>query len=90
MDRSTIRKSISIICGKIFIKFFNNLSESLNKRADFFTENYELVTSVGILGFFIGAVNQTAQKMDEFRRNTQLSIYTDKKTASVRFFFTNN
>ena len=86
MDRSTIRKGISIICGK---NFFLNLSESLNKRADFFTENYELVTSVGILGFFIGAVNQTAQKMDEFRRNTQLSIYTDKKTASVRFFCTN-
>ena len=70
---------------KTLIKFskLKQYSEILNKRPDFFTENYELVFSVGLLGFFIGAINQTAHKVDEFKRNTQLSIYTDKKTATV-------
>ena len=59
-------------------------SEIDHKRSDYLTENVELTCAVGILGFFIGAINQSAIKTEEFKRNSQLAIYTDKKAASVK------
>lgn len=50
---------------------------------DYLTDNIDLVTSVGIFGFFLGAILKTEETKDSFHRNNQLTIYTNKKMATV-------
>lgn len=56
----------------------------MGKRPDFFTENIDIVTSTGILGFLLGSVLKTEETKHNFKNNTSLAIYTDRKAAHVR------
>jgi hypothetical protein len=42
-----------------------------------------MVTSIGIVSFFLGSILRAAQKDPDFKRNTQLTVYTNKKAAAV-------
>lgn len=64
-------------------KNFFATSEVLGKIPDFTQENIELITTVGIVGFFIGTVLKINETKENFSRNNQLTIYTNKKMATV-------
>ena len=42
-----------------------------------------MVTSIGVVSFFLGSILRAAQKDEDFKRNTQLTVYTNKKAAAV-------
>ena len=55
----------------------------MGKRPEFFTDNIDIVTTTGILGFFLGSILKTEETKHNFKNNTSLAIYTDKKAANV-------
>jgi hypothetical protein len=40
---------------------------------------------VGIFGFLLGSVLKTSETSDQFQRNNQLTVYTNKKMATRAF-----
>ena len=50
---------------------------------EYFLENQSIVGSVSIFGFFLGSVLQTGGKAEDFKRSTQLTVYVDRRQATV-------
>lgn len=49
------------------------------------TENFDILSSVGVSGFILGAVLKAGEASESFKKNTQLTLYTDKKAATVKY-----
>ena len=49
------------------------------------TETHGLIQGAFVAGFLVGAVAQTKETNEAFKRNTQLTVYVDKKMATVIF-----
>lgn len=47
------------------------------------TETHGLIQGAFVAGFLVGAVAQTKETNEAFKRNTQLTVYVDKKMATV-------
>jgi hypothetical protein len=54
---------------------------SLSREIHHIESNVKLV---GIVGFFIGGLNETYKHTENFNRNNQLMLYSNKKDATVK------
>jgi hypothetical protein len=55
----------------------------LGNYSEYLLENESIIGSVSIFGFFLGSVLQAGGKADDFKKSTQLTIYVDRKQATV-------
>lgn len=58
-------------------------SEQTGRFPEIVNDTIGLVEGVFVAGFLVGAVAQTNQTNEHFKRNNQLTVYVDKRAASV-------
>jgi hypothetical protein len=67
----------------LIYKFLIHFFCRRNAELDDYGQN---VLRLFIVGFILGGVNRVAVTTDNFKRANQLTVYVDKKTATVRKF----
>lgn len=65
------------------ISIFCKCSETIGSRPKVFHDTFSLLSSVFVTGFIVGAVAKTNETTEAFKRHNQLTVYTDKKVATV-------
>ncbi|RNA41390.1 hypothetical protein BpHYR1_053027 [Brachionus plicatilis] len=67
------------------IKELLKIDEQNGERHEYFNENIQILSSVAVSGFILGSILESNESLEKFKRNNQLSVYTDKKTATRAF-----
>jgi hypothetical protein len=58
----------------------------LSNNAELYLFN-QAITSVFIAGTILGGLSRVAEKTDNYKRSSQLTVYVDKKAANVNTRF---
>lgn len=80
--KSEVKKIISNESGWDRVQEVFKYDETLGQRPQFLNDATEIVTSVGLIGFFIGAVLKTEQNKYKFKAHNSLEIYQSKRAAT--------